>query len=512
MLIVDDEPIICKGLHDTIPWEEYGIEVKGSAYDGEDAIHKIQQLGNIDILITDVRMPNKDGLQLAAYLHEYHPSIRTILISGYDEFAYAQKAIQLGVKDYLLKPVDIDGLVKKVIQLTKEIEQEQTVKKRIQQTGLHHAIFQQLSEGSTQANHLLKEYKSTRIYPFISSLEEYMNSVSGLSATEMKNLKLRWKQSIDHAIHETGSDSISYFIDENMLLTCMVMDGGEVPKQIISHVMNNASAYPLVFIFGNNIVKMEDIKDTVSHLKSQIKYLPWEDDKQIVLTNNGAERTNVPSYPYEIERKLIAAILQLENPEIKDAVDKLFHYFRSNQYFLEEVQQVCSEMLIKLVNQYESMLGKKLETLDIHYKHFIDVRLFNSYQQLRALFQQDIDLIMTYLNLKDIDKNAWVIERAKDYINEFYKTDIKVHEVADVINITPNYFSSLFKQKTGKNFNEYINQLRIDEAKELLINTPFKVNEIARLVGFNEYKYFVEVFKKLSGITPTTYRKFTMIN
>lgn len=265
MLIVDDEPIICRGLRDTIPWEKYNIEVVDIAHDGQDAILKVQNHGNVDLVITDVRMPNMDGLQLAAFIHQHYPTIRMIMVSGYDEFSYAQKAIQLGVKDYLLKPVNIEELVSRVVKLTQEIGNEQK------------------------------------------------------------------------------------------------------------------------------------LTDMISHL------------------------------------------------DLKENV---------------------------IIVHSSTSIGQ--------------------------------------LNLKNNDKTDWLIGKAEEYIKEYYKSNIRAHEVADIINISPNYFSSLFNQQTGKSFNEYINDLRIEEAKKLLSETPFKVHEIAELVGFKEYKYFVKVFKEFTNLTPMTYRKLMM--
>ena len=124
ILIVDDEPIICQGLSQTIPWENYDIEVVGAVYNGKEAINQISIHPEIDIVITDIRMPNVDGLELSAFIKTNFPNIRVIIISGYDDFEYAKRAIKLGVKDYLLKPVDIDELVDNVKKITTEIEKE----------------------------------------------------------------------------------------------------------------------------------------------------------------------------------------------------------------------------------------------------------------------------------------------------------------------------------------------------------------------------------------------------
>lgn len=121
--------------------------------------------------------------------------------------------------------------------------------------------------------------------------------------------------------------------------------------------------------------------------------------------------------------------------------------------------------------------------------------LKNSYQMLKELFDEDLATIAGKLNFKNIDKTDWLIGKAEEYIKEYYKSNIRAHEVADIINISPNYFSSLFNQQTGKSFNEYINDLRIEEAKTLLIETPFKVHEIAELVGFMSINTLLKYLK-----------------
>ena len=124
LLIVDDEPIISRGLRLTIPWEAINVEVVDTAYDGEDAIEKIKQYGDIDIVITDVRMPKVDGLQLASFLYTNYPHIRTIILSGFDEFEYAQQAIKWGVGNYFLKPVNIDELMENVQKIIAAMSKE----------------------------------------------------------------------------------------------------------------------------------------------------------------------------------------------------------------------------------------------------------------------------------------------------------------------------------------------------------------------------------------------------
>lgn len=496
MLIVDDEPIICRGLRYTIPWDKYNIEVADVSHDGKDAIWKIQTNPSIDIVITDVKMPKADGLELATFLHDQYPDIQIIMISGFDEFSYAQQAIKLGVKDYLLKPVDVDELVNKVLNLTKEIEQKRKETVKRQQMGLTNAIFHQISDDTVRNPDKQREYDSVKIYPFISLLRDYMKKIKGLSPEKINELKLNWKNFIQTTLNKNGFESISIFTSDNVLLTSII--GEKETFTIKKEVFDDEG---LLFVWSDSLINLVDLKERFTILTREIKFLPFKKN-----CDGALDRKSGQNYPHEIEKKIIDGIFQSENEKLRNTSLALFTYFSANEFFLEEIVQVCGEILTKVINRYESFRGKEADSLELNYRKFIDVHLYNSYALLQDLFVDDVDSIVNNLDLKN-DKRDWMIERAEDYIHDYYKSNIKVSEVANVINISPNYLSSLFKQKTGKNFNEYVNHLRIEEAKILLVETPFKVNEISEQVGFHEYKYFVEVFKKFSDMTPTIYRK-----
>ncbi|MEH7111541.1 response regulator [Neobacillus niacini] len=396
MLIVDDEPIICRGLQQTIPWDEYMVEVVDLAYDGAEAIQKIKEHGDIDLVVTDVRMPNVDGLRLSAFLAENYPDIRTIIISGYDDFKYAQQAIQLGVKEYLLKPVDVNELLRVITKLTSAIQEEQIAAKQIYQMNLQNAIFHQVLDlPDTIPNHS-SLFANVRIYPFVSMLKEYKNKTKDLSEEELQSLKADWEQLVENSLKSQGYESVSVFTSKNVLLTCVTNGQSALTPE-------NLSFPELNCVFNEIDITIGQLKEVYQKLYEDTQYLPFS--KQGFVVSPVSESSAF-------------------NPKGSD----------------------------------------------------------------------------------------WLIERAEQYIRSYYESPIKAHEVADYINISPNYFSSLFRQKTGKSFNDYINTLRVEAAKQLLEETPFNVNEIAEKVGYREYKYFVDVFKKFTGYTPTKYRNITANN
>jgi two-component system, response regulator YesN len=503
MLIVDDEPIICRGLRYTIPWDEYQIQVVDEAADGYDAIQKIKLHQNIDIVLTDVRMPNLDGIELAKFLNQHCPQTKTIILSGYDEFEYAKQAIQLGVKDYLLKPVNIDDLLKVVKKITVEIESEQTKLKDFYQVKLKNDIYHLVSGVTIEEAEESQLFDSIQIYPFLSAVDDYYQTTRGMSAEELKAFKFNWRTSIEQLLKKEGIDSISIFTGKNLLLTCLFQWDGP----ILPHLSNLVDLpFSLTYILGEGQIALSALPQGYERLSQRVKYIPLH-PKAFLDATIAAERTETREYPKTIERDLTEAVFATNHAEMKRLIQCLFDYFKAQLFFLEEVVPFCVEFVGKISKRFRALCKGSLTPCDLHFKHSLDTNCLNSYEILQELFSEDLACLVNTMNRNALAANDWLIERAENYIKEYYTSDIKAYEVADVINISPNYFSSLFKQKTGKHFNEYVNELRVEKAKILLEETPYKINEISETVGFREYKYFVDVFRRFSGTTPTKYRK-----
>jgi two-component system, response regulator YesN len=501
MLIVDDEPIICRGLRYTIPWDDYDIQVIDEAADGYEAIQKIKQYQQVDIVLTDVRMPNLDGIQLAKFLNQNYPQTKTIILSGYDEFEYAKQAIQLGVKDYLLKPVNIDDLLNVIQKITREIETEQTKLKEFYQVKLRNHIYHLITGASVDTAEECMQYDGVQIYPFVSTVNHYFETTRGRSAEDLKAFKAHWKKSIEGLLQKESIESISIFTQENLLLTCLFDWGGSILPDVCS-----LDSLSLSCILGEGSIPIRGLPQTYQKLSELVKYIPLS-EKRVLEAGGVIKREQTPEYPKGIERDLTEAVFAGNDAEIQRLIHRLFDYFKAQQFFLEEVVPFCVEFVGKIGKRLRTLCKGSFTPSDLHFKHSLDTNCLNSYEVLQQLFSEDLACQVESMNRNAAAANDWLIERAEIYIKEYYTSDIKAYEVADVINISPNYFSSLFKQKTGKHFNEYVNELRVAKAKILLEETPYKVNEISDAVGFREYKYFVEVFRRFCGTTPTKYRK-----
>jgi len=232
LLIVDDEPIITQGLRYTIPWDTYGIKVIGEAEDGEEAL-EILRKQQVDIVLTDVRMPVMDGIELARTINEQMPRTRVIIISGYDEFEYAREAIRFGVKDYLLKPVDIDELLERVNSLKREIIAEKEASRNLENTVLQEvklenewkkswmvekakeyiqAHFHEDLKASEVANemHITPNYFSMIFKKEMGkSFNEYLND---LKIEKAKHLLINTSDRVFEIAKEVGYKEYKYFV------------------------------------------------------------------------------------------------------------------------------------------------------------------------------------------------------------------------------------------------------------------------------------------------------------
>lgn len=509
MLIVDDEPIICRGLGFTIPWEEYEIEVIGLAHDGEEAILKVEKHKGVDIVITDIRMPKKDGLQLAAYLTKHHPQTKIIMISGYDEFKYAQRAIQLGVKDYLLKPVNIDELLQVVQKITSELSQSQDELRQQEELSLRNLIYHQVFGYPIEQTEDIKLKGQTLILPFISMRKNDLEFLQ-MQPEEIKDKKLQWKRHVESYLARVNARNVSVFISENMLLT-LIMGENELSSVEQIKLRPMLESNQLFLLLTDHHIELKELSIAIQHLKEKVNDLPINSERIVYCSELEKSDVTRIHYPEQIEEDLVRAILKIDQKKIAETTKLFFDYLESNQFLLEEAVSIGRKLSDRIVERLKQILQKEAVEVPLHFHQDVDVLLVDSYDTFRQWFLEDIEKVIRVFALKQTDNKDWLIERALEYIKIYYKSDIKAHEVADVVNITPNYFSSIFKQKTGKNFNEYVNHMRVEEAKTLLEETPFKVSEISVLVGFHEYKYFVEVFGKFSGMTPTQYRKFKAV-
>lgn len=505
MLIVDDEPVICRGLRLTIDWAALGIEVIGEAYDGEEALQMMGQ-HEVDFVLSDIRMDGMDGLQLAEQVGQRYPEVRMIIISGYEDFDYARQAIRLGVNDYLLKPVNIDELTGVVGKLAEDIRQQKQeggrdeLKLWLTNMARHGMAYRKAAPPSLQG----AEFRI-----LATQLSCFYERYSGLGQEEYEQLQERWISSLHGRLALPGLKLVSIFDHENLLITLAVSERRLEPQEwrewLDGFVPGLIPGAELDCGVSRAYADAAETADRCAEAAELLRYAVIVDsavlEEDVIRQRGGTREPAVLDIAGTVQ-SLVAALFKQDAGETEELVAEMMDFFKSESYLLHEIVTVYEELFALL----RQRLRKSGITGMDYGRQPPDLYLYNSYDALQALIHKDMGDLLELIEQNGTDRSYWIVEKAKRYIEAQYRTDLKASEVAAWLKITPSYFSYIFKQSTGKGFTEYMNGLRIEQAKALLAETHDKVFEIADKVGYKEYKYFVTVFKSYTGMTPKEYR------
>ncbi|WP_186370663.1 response regulator transcription factor [Shouchella miscanthi] len=507
MLIVDDEPVICQGLVQTIPWESLGVQEVDMAFNGKQALEKLAHQP-FDLILTDISMPEMDGLALAEHIVHEKPDTKMIIISGFDHFDYARQALRLGIEDYLLKPVDVDELMALVKRVTNKIVAHKERKNSLLQDWmaqqLRHRLFHApLSEQIKEKN----EPWTGRFRLLINEVSGYAYLQNTLPSEAFEGVQEEVRHVVEKTCSAYGMEHVSLYGHENELLTLVysdhsdMLEGGKL-REIWEDIMEQ-SPYPIHAVSSSIGQSLSGCYD---HYQEGLGLLDIVRGQGcgLLIESREHERVTVDWKSHSLclwEALLKGDESQLEAC-INQTVTKLLDKGQSFSQMVEACQSLEEELKRKL---QERLPTKSFDRVALRLQEELDLRKWNTSNVIEQLFL--CDLIHLLGELKEDGQNNWMIEKMKRYIHKHYQHDLRAAEVAERHFITPNYFSMLFKKETGQSFSEYVNGLRIQKSVELLLNTSNKVFEIAEYVGYKEYKYFVQVFKKQVGFTPTQYRR-----
>ncbi len=525
VFICEDESIVREGLRDMIPWEKYGFEFVGDAPDGEMALPMIRKL-KPDVLITDITMPFMDGLSLSKTVTKELPNIKIIVISGYSDFEYARKAIEIGVEQYLLKPVTktdminaLEGVRKKI---TEENEQKDYVKlyeqefKKFERLS-HRVFFEKLVEGSLSVQEIYEEADKLHLnlsadgYNIvifsIRDLDQstYSDEASGVT----ENLLNQFLQYPDYIIFRCNLFSYAVLIkgDEESLKRmeekCVKMIGQHCEQASATldwHVAvgvatnrlsglsscyqdaNRAFAYRHIFP-NQHIFTSEQIKSE--------QYVPDESE----LHKIDAGKFDPMIIRYFVQTGTAGEVETFADDYLK-SLESSINSILFRYYLLVSIR-VNVELALKEADVDSEQIANSLPTFDTNI----------TAEEVKPYLNEALSIAIKMRDAEAQKRGNDIINNAVDYINEHYADeDISLDSVAEEINISANYLSALFSNKVGLSFVEYITKKRMAKAKILLRNTSKRSGEIANEIGYRDPRYFSFVFKKNQGCTPSQYR------
>ncbi len=515
-VLADDEPLDLKGLQRLIDWNSLGIEVTAAAGSGFVALEFLRR-EKADILITDIKMPIMSGLELARQALELQPQIKLIFISGFEDFQFAQRAIELSAFGYLLKPVDEGELYvflqKLRLQLDKEKEQlafersmplirNELIARWLEGEGEPDELVVLLDGGGRQTrskcnrtsvveiddlswklNPYPKEQRDAvlqKIYDYIEvqcrKYELYPVQV------DHHRIALLYRDSEDNKPYLPVFQSIVTEAREHIPLTLTIAVGERVAgmREMPSSYRSAVDALFLKLFVGKSRLIISG--EPNHHMVREVRNLN------------------------EVLEELFEAMNGYELVRIDDSLQLLFSIARG----MEEKLQVhhFSLHLIARLEQYLVSKGENFYALlDIEFSNLDVLYQFETIADIQSWLRRRLFEISEKLNMKKSGKNSKLVEEMMKYVAEHISDSFTLKDVAHTFSFSPNYLGYLFKEETGENFSDYVIRKRLDQAKELLRDPKRKIYEVASEIGYKNFTVFNRQFRKFFGIAPGDYRK-----
>ncbi|RRJ64607.1 response regulator [Paenibacillus oralis] len=525
LLIVDDERRAREGIRNAIDWNSHDIHIAGEACDGAEALKILKQFP-VDIMITDIRMPVMDGLELIKEVSKLYPSIRNIIYSGYDEFNYAQKAMTFGTCDYLLKPSRPDEILEIVNKQANNINEAKKQSEALDQLriGFQNSL-PLLRERTLSRLVLLSERLPSDRLELMLSLNHitFPKMLFGVLVLEIDDF-YTLEQKYDYEEIELFKFAIKNITEEilSRTLVCAAFEHQDTIisilntdqwidtlkfQEIMMELQTKVSQYlPLTISIG-----VGSMDKGISHL--HISYLEsvnalekrfLKGSQKIVNYMEKEDIEEATSYPLSEEKAMIQAIIS-GNREAMVEKFNAFHYALKPES--SSKSHVLNSMLALAFSLFHFCIEKNINTDEIFVEDFPKLS--------KILTSSSIDVIKSVItgimfrindHINSSKNNNRIFQEALAYINQNYNKDISRNIVAREVFITPGYLGILFRQQLNMGFLEYLHKIRIDRATELLSNPGIKISEIAYQVGYQDEKYFSQVFRKHTGLTPNQYR------
>lgn len=532
VFLVEDEIVIREGIKQLVAWEEYGFTFIGEASDGELAWPIIQKQ-KPDIVITDIRMPFMDGLELSKLIKKERPSTIVIILSGHDDFSYAREAIGIGVNQYLLKPLSKDQLVEVLLEVKKkkdeDLVQEQyklqlanEVKEYL--SSYRRGFFDALVSGELSMTALLGRAQKLGLdlvaeqYNIVLFLleEAILHDNYSYMTEQIQNEISNAFSDNEHCVMFSAGMGVTAFLvkankDKILLYTQECIDS-------LTGICRSANdSIQWLAIAGQPVTRLSAVADCYKKTRKKLFYNEGSiiaqppDDKR---SGFFSESAPVDFNPNEMDAsKMDSRVIEkfLSNGLQEDVESFVEDYLKG--FGSEGMKSILFRQYIVLsiqfaVNAFLERLGiDKMGTGDNEGRKKELISAMSSLEGTKAYV---VHLFFEALRLRDntvISRYQDLLKNAVAYMEENYANpDIGLNMVSQIANVTPTHFSTVFSQHMGKTFVEYLTELRMEKARELLRCTSDSSSEIAYKVGYNDPHYFSSLFKRINGCSPRDYR------
>jgi len=524
VMIIDDEISVRNRLIAMIDWEHLPVNLVCQAEDSETA-RELYLLYRPKIIITDINIPIISGLALAEELRQLDPEIRFIVITGYNEFSWAQEAVKLGAVDLLSKPIfqrAINESLKKAVCYFENIKRERASFSLLQKLMNEHlpAIREKymaslMHKAPDTEDGIKKKFNELAITncpgPYFTVV---LSSIDGSSQELYEATNYLVVKTIESTLREGGMSCFKFF-DSLFRLNCVISTPDGNPDDRIEEIFNKVKQQTFLMTdrqfyagIGHTVSRRAQLHNSHEEALIALNYQSVLSDDTVIHYKN-IQRYENPFPTRESFRKRLLLLLRTSRyDELEESIAMHIKSFSlSGDKAMQQIHEFMFDYIANVSNE-GIRLGINIE--DIYSFGDILNQLF-SLQSPHEILNYILDFtrrVSASLNKKQSCDNHHIISMAKEYIkNNLSNKDLSLTSISDYVGLSKIYFCSLFHKTTNVNFNSYLKQARVERAKELLSTTNMKVFEISDAVGFSNAKYFGYVFKQVVGMTPLEYQK-----
>lgn len=512
MLIVDDEEWIVEGLKVQLPWGKMGIVLTECGRNGQEAVEIIEKEAP-DIVLTDIRMPLMDGLELAKYIYDHHIECEVIIISGYADFDYAKQAIAYQVSAYITKPIEREELQETVEKSLEKAEERGKKREKAALEAKSRELSQQyLNIPARQSN--IQEYKSyfTVLFQADKGNVFWNRHISrdGYSAQEELFLLLAectQKMHRDSVFFRNENNPMQYIwiLDFEVEEPGILKDSLERMLQRITAEVKRKLAVDI--IAGISEVYQNTNRSFEAYLQAKFVVENSAEPGDTLNTFDAfLKKYNEIRVDTESIRDFMVSVEYGNRRAAKEAFHGLAQKWETEENPLLVFRMNVQEILIQLsalLQKYESNMYKvSKEYVDI-FNRIWEIKTCPVLEDTCAVLITDV---LEYINRAKNSGTETIVSQIKQYMEKHYRDSITLNDMANEYYINPAYLSRAFKKETGINFNDYLNQIRMNKAAFLLENSKMKIYEVAAEVGYENVNYFMRKFKERYNETPKQYK------
>ena len=503
VIIVDDKPLIRRALKETIQWDQLNCIVAGEAEDGKKAYELVKKY-HPELLISDIKMPEMDGLELTEHVKKESPDTQVIIITGYQEFEYARKALSLGVSDLVLKPIrneDMENKIEKALCEFREKKEIQAVVKNAREAKFERLLYDSLQgkkvefpdcdfSGKNYSLILVKTKntdKEKKVYETISSWFQKQERVKGWKA-------YTWLMQSTQVVllFETGKKSAREW---KIILKQSIY--------FLEDFVEKTEQTECCFTVSKTCNDLGGLSECMQNVCGMMERRYFFSDNKVMFTDHdmeaaGFETRQLQGNLSELRKEAVLLNDEEFQKKLKEVADEILCETNGDEF---RIKCILSEFCMGFGKQMQDAWNSE----DTN-KLLDQIGALPGKQECAAFLTEFVRTIKNKTGMGEKLKNP-VVRDGISYIREHYAENFSQTDLAERLGVNPSYLSRLFKKETGHTFMEIVTECRINHAKELLNQPGMRVIEVCQKVGYGDYTYFYQVFKKQEGISPSEYKK-----